>query len=119
MTKFPDTIPADSSNWATKIPGRNPEFKVHTKESLANSAMSQRNLYESFAKYELVGGEWVLRYKYEPRPDCDRCHRPYAEMQNRWRARNRPVHARPQWSSIVVCSECVNTLNRAGVASDV
>lgn len=119
MSEFPDTIPAEISSWATKIPRRNPEFKVHAKESLANLALGQRDLYESFAKYELVNGEWVLRFKYEPREDCDRCHRLYSEIGKRtWRMRSRPTYAKPQYSSIVVCVECATTLDRMGVAND-
>lgn len=120
MTNFPDTIPADSSNWATKVPRRHPEFKVHSKESLANSALGQRGLNESFAKYELVNGQWVLRFKYEPREDCDRCHRLYSEMTDSYwhRRRCRPAHAKPQYSSLVVCNNCALTLDRLGIADD-
>ena len=121
MTKFPDTLPAEISNWATKVPGRNPEFKVHAKESLANSALGQRGLHESFAKYELTNGEWVLRFKYEPREDCDRCHRRYSEMSGGYwsKRRARPRYAKPQYTSLVVCNHCATILDRMGVASDV
>lgn len=117
---FPDTIPASTSQWATMIPARNPEFKVHSKESLANSAMSQRGLRESFAKYELVGDKWILRWKYEPRDACDRCGVLYKNIQGtNWdRSRCRPDHATPAWSSIVVCCSCKRSLDLAGVGYD-
>ena len=38
---FPDTIQAEEAHvWATMIPDRTPEFKVHKSEGLANSANS-------------------------------------------------------------------------------
>lgn len=109
MTNFPDTIPhAEAHVWATLIPGRTPEFKVHRTEGLANSAMSQRGVYASFAKYELVDGEWKRRFLYVPRSACDRCKAPYAIHETGY-SRMRNIDSTfdgPNYLAPVICNMC-------------
>jgi hypothetical protein len=77
---FPETIPAEHAQWATLIPGRNPQFKIHTNLGLAHSAIGQRNLGERFAIYKLVDGSWELEWHYEPYDNCDRCGKPFRDQ---------------------------------------
>jgi hypothetical protein len=113
--EFPDTMPASVNMWATYIPNRSPEFKVHKNEGLANSAMGQRDLNESYAKYALRGGEWVKVYEYQPKHFCDWCsknlHENEKDARGRYRTtRYRPPHSKkPKWQQPVICAGCYNT----------
>lgn len=67
---FPDSIPAETAQFATVIPYRTPEFKVHKSEGLANSALANRN---QGAKYKLENGAWVKVWEYKEPTHCDNC----------------------------------------------
>ncbi len=109
---FPDELPAEQSQWATYIPGRNPEFKVHSNLGLARSAMGQRSLDERYALYNLVEGTWVKTFEYGPRPNCDRCGQSYVTASNnRWRGSQRnweDTGSRPWEGGNVICASCKN-----------
>ena len=106
---FPDEIPSEQSQWATFIPKRNPEFKVHSNLGLAHSAMGQRSLDECYALYQLVDGKWTLHFVYEPPEHCNRCRKAF-EPQERWqRYSNRHYQdkgKRPWQGGNVICSQC-------------
>lgn len=77
---FPDVISQRQQGvWATKIPYRNPEWKIHESEGKANSALSQRGMYESFAKYQLIGNDWHKVFAYVPSDTC-RCDQKYTDV---------------------------------------
>lgn len=106
---FPDrVVPVDAHIWATMIPARTPEFKVHKTEALANSAMGNRNIHESYAKYELVNGIWEKRYEYVPPAVCDSCGGPFIGTRSYDRGMNRKAHfyKGPQYLAPVICSKC-------------
>ena len=106
---FPTKIPADESpKWATLIPHRVPEFKIHSSEGLAHNAMSNRSLNESFAKYELVNGEWILRYLYRPEKYCSACGVLYASDRER---RHRVPYVKPVATAPVICHDCLINRN--------
>lgn len=107
---FPDTIPNDEAHvWATMIPLRAPEFKVHKNEGLANSAIGNRSVDESYAKYELVDGIWVKRLEYIPGTNCDNCHQPFYGNLSYDDGRNRKVYfyKGPKYLAPVICHKCV------------
>ena len=107
---FPDTIPAAEANvWATMIPARTPEFKVHKTEALANSAMGNRGISERYAKYELVGGVWIKRFEYVPPEVCDSCGGPFVGTRSAYdKGRHRKTHfyKGPQYLAPVICNKC-------------
>lgn len=79
MTSFPDVIPQKEAHiWATMIPGRSPDFKVHKSEALANSAMGQRGFHAEYAKYKLESGGWTKVFEYHPPTIC-RCGNRYKD----------------------------------------
>lgn len=109
MSNFPDTIPsAEAHVWATMIPDRSPEFKVHKSEGLANSAMGNRGINESYAKYELVDGVWHKRYEYIPPDVCDRCNGPFVGTRpyDTGRNRQRYLYKGVGYLAPVICNTC-------------
>jgi hypothetical protein len=70
---MPQFTPPDIKvpRWATYIPDRRPQFKMHTSKGLAKSALS---IYADWGRgslrvgvlYEHVEGEWVERANIEP-----------------------------------------------------
>jgi hypothetical protein len=69
---FNPNIPAKRKEffWATYIPDRRPEFKMHTKRAHALNAAQYRNNY---ILYQWVDNEWVERSRLENFYD-QKCH---------------------------------------------
>lgn len=63
--------------WATYVPDRNPDFKVHKRKADALNAFPYRDNYILY-RYDFDTGKWVEQFRIENRPTpeiCDRCHR--------------------------------------------
>lgn len=106
---FPDTIPnAEAHVWATMIPLRAPEFKVHKNEGLANSALGNRGVNEKFAKYELVEGLWHKRFEYIPPDKCERCSGPFVGKRPYESGRNKQkyFYKGPGYLAPILCNTC-------------
>lgn len=108
--RFPPVIAANLHTIATFIPYRSPEFKVHSKPGLAHGAMSNRGFHESFAKYELIDGEWRRVYAYMPPDKCKRCgnayeHRGYTKYHTDPRE-----ESIPRWQRTPVCKDCASAI---------
>lgn len=71
--KFPETIPAEQSQWATLCTNRSPEFKVHNKKGLAHSAIAAKKPHAEIAMYELKEGLWTKVWEYEFPTICSEC----------------------------------------------
>ncbi len=103
---FPDTLPSEEIGWATFVPERKPQFKVHNTKGLAHSALGQRNYYESYALYELVGGIWHRRFEYVPGSDCNYCGNEFSKDQWGGYVRIRPLSDGPGWNKKPICNKC-------------
>lgn len=111
MTEFPDVIERPQTHvWATLVPMRSPEFKVHQSEGFANSALGQRGLYESYAKYELVNGSWVKRFEYHPPTHCSQCGNAFANKVEI--TRKTRFYSGLRWNAPLICRECSQEDNR-------
>lgn len=104
--QFPDVLPASVNVWATYIPYRTPEFKVHRSEGLANNAMGQRGPDESYAKYQLVSGEWVKVFEHHPAKNCAWCSAPLTGYRDRYLP---PLSKKPKWQQPTICKQCYDT----------
>lgn len=105
MHRFPDTIPANDAQFATFVPFRKPEFKVHRTEGLAHSAMAQRGYGEAYAMYQLIQGFWVKVYEYQPPTDCGDCGNPIGDTKWGFPDYCKPV-LRKKWNSPPICRTC-------------
>jgi hypothetical protein len=105
--EFPDTIPSKESMWATYIPARSPEFKVHKTLGLARSAMGQRSYDESYALYEMQGGQWVKTFEYHPAEMCGICGWRFNNGTDRWaRVRYESMSKASKWTKGPICAKC-------------
>lgn len=105
--EFPETIePKSQPVWATHIPGRSPEFKVHKTVGQAHNALSQRGFHEHYALYHLIDGVWNKTFEYHPPEVCE-CGRRYAESAQPYRSvYNRDPDAKHRWDSLPICLAC-------------
>lgn len=100
--------------YATYIPGRRPEFKVHWLISHAKSAFQYRN---DAILFRLEDGEWKELYRIEDysEPDnCDNCEvslwaqypgsKPYRRGRRIWKPRENKL--------IFVCYDCLRKIRR-------
>lgn len=71
--EFPRVLEQKTVQWATLIPDRSPEFKVHSSKGLANSALAMRFPQYECARYTVVDGKWVLDWEYHLAENCSRC----------------------------------------------
>lgn len=112
--EFPDTLPSTESQYATYIPWRTPEFKVHRTEGLAHSALGQRSYDEPYAKYELKGGVWHKVFEYQPADVCGFCKGSLrvGTPSGGWRySRNESLSKAPKWTKKPICRNCYNIQN--------
>lgn len=105
-----------NGTWATKIPYRGPEWKVHTSKGHASNAVAQRGLREPWAVYELVDKEWILRACNDLGPICPRCNGEYDQAYQavyneppRYGGQNRffdPQNNGPKYQREIICAVC-------------
>lgn len=106
---FPDTMPSKEVQYATYIPARQPAFKVHNTQGLANSAVGQRNWNEPWAKYELQGGDWVKVDEYQPPTNCSMCGNQFNRWDNGKIIYHTSVAKVAKYKKRPICSNCYNT----------
>ena len=110
--EFPDTLPSKESMFATYIPARTPEFKVHRTEGLAHSALGQRNYNESYAKYEMKEGQWVKVFEHHPADACGLCGGTFQVTHPSGRTgvfRYESYAKVPKWQKEPICHNCYTT----------
>jgi hypothetical protein len=96
--------------WATYVHGRSPQFKVHSSEGLANSAIGYHYPQSTVVKYKLQDGEWQEFEAYEPPTNCDWCNgtfltRGYVNREHI--SYHRPRYAPgPEFKKPVICFAC-------------
>lgn len=70
---FPDRITSKQPHsWATLVPDRSPQFKVHNDQGKARAALTCHFRDCAVALYELVEGAWCKREEYA-RGVCSTC----------------------------------------------
>ncbi len=113
MQEFPETLPSNESMFATFIPARTPEFKVHRTEGLAHSALGQRSYDESYAKYEMKDGQWVKVFEYVPQTEgcgiCGGSFRVSTYSGGYRHVRCESLSKAPRWKKKPICQNCRNT----------
>jgi hypothetical protein len=92
--------------WATYVEDRSPQFKVHSSEGLANSAVGYHYPGTTVVKYKLQDGEWQVYETYETPKTCAWCEQPFVKVM--WsRLHFRPREAKgPEYRKPVICADC-------------
>lgn len=71
MTFVPPKV--NQNVWATYVEDRRPQFKVHSSEAKANSAVGTHYPQRTVVKYNLVDGEWAVNETFETPDNCAYC----------------------------------------------
>jgi hypothetical protein len=72
--------PPEVPPYATYVPDRSPQFKVHASRGKAVSAISYVHSYQARGGivYALVDGKWKEELRYEPQETCDKCNKKFS-----------------------------------------
>lgn len=94
--------------WASLIPGRKPEFKVHKTRGQAFNAVSQKMPRQSVAVLEFNGADWQFYFDYSPPINCERCGGPFhPDRWNRKHLNMAKQEGDPNYLSDIVCDLCI------------
>lgn len=113
----------DKKVWATYVKTRSPEFKIHSKEGHATSAISTHWRSSDTAKYVFVDGQWIAEFSRKRPENCSECELPVMRQVTPQEAGDYNIRAyrnqiytahqhwlddylRP-WESRVVCTLCM------------
>lgn len=102
--------------WATYIPGRRPEFKLHSQRGHALTAFYDR---ENAILYNWVDDHWVEVFRMENYYDidhCQICEKPFEVYDGAWSKYNKFRRTGRKWVDLKtdkpkllrVCRECKN-----------
>ena len=74
----PNARKKPSHNWASYVPDRTPQFKVHTGRGQAVNAVHYQRCSQPRGGivYEWIDGKWVENYRYEKKDTCVKCGKP-------------------------------------------
>ena len=98
--------------WATHVQTRSPNFKVHSSQGLAHSAVGYHFPENTVTMYHLENGEWAVYRVFERPTECDRCHgtlkvtgygRTYTQFRRPYKQRGQARFDEP-----VICESCYN-----------
>jgi hypothetical protein len=98
--------------WATDVPSRNPQFKIHRTQGLAMSALSDKMPYGAcqVLRFDLASMMWKVYIDFISPTDCERCGGPFAYGTYRDRtdkiAEDRLGDKRPKWQRDIICRVC-------------
>lgn len=95
--------------WATFIPDRTPNFKMHNTKQQAMAAMAYRMPNNACTLLHFENGEWVEEWDYQPSDICNWCGGSvYVESYGRkWAHRHYPPqHKGTRVGSPVICDGC-------------
>lgn len=116
--KFEDTISVDSQGtWASLIPYRGPQWKVHTKKSHAANAVGRIPPRQAWALYELRGDTWHKVAANELPLNCPRCDADFRQVYEAVKGYEPryydndgrffdPKNEGPNWQREIICIAC-------------
>lgn len=107
----PNKVALPEFTWATYIPDRNPNFKVHKNRGHALNAVDYR---KNYILYQRVNDEWIERYRIEnlaPEAPCERCTNSASWWSHTWDRDEKGKIAEPL-KRLRICSTCKYKVGR-------
>lgn len=93
--------------FATYIPSRRPEFKVHSNQGHAKNAINGVWPVFPAALYQWQDDKWVEVDRVERATHCSRCEKPFDTTYERYGQTIRELEVSPKYKSPRFCRPCV------------